>query len=511
MTSILPAEQRLAAPVYATTRALARYIPTTENRYAIVPGVGLYTWHLSSLADGDGTNIVEPYNGSAGRWILSNPFNATPSAYTLTSAPLTMTGNRVATYSGTSPCQLSRATSGHVSGAQFMLVIPPATAASLYVSPDLNITGDITLDPDTNEVTNFDTAKPYLLALEQLNTDYTVGSLRELNVLDTVAPTVVSATANAANPDAISVQFSKPVKARNITGLSVSFSSGTARTITAIESGDGTATITFTLSGTLVGTEVLNFVVAGDATAAGYNGVQVTASTTLVTMVFVPGSLLSAAAWSRVFEKSTALLPTTGLPANFQSWTDQVGGAVQITPAEAGRPARQTDGTVRWTNNVNQRVECAATLSTGTDFAFFCRFKANDAGTWAPMSFSRYTTGAGFVAIIQSSSAISVKLNDGTSEDEALDALTVGTTDWHLVFVQRSGTTLSIRVNDRSAVTVTSNLVANTSTVCNLGNLEIPFVEYEPGNGDISDAGWKSNAVFTELEITNIKARISSR
>ena len=149
---------------------------------------------------------------------------AAPAVVASPTGALTLTDRRTTTYAGPATAVLARAASGHAAGAELTILFPAASATSLRLSPDLNVSGDCTIDPDTYEVLDWDSAAAHVLSLAQLTSTLTVGTLRTLAAPDVTAPTVVSVTAVDANPNAITVGFSEPVYLSATTGLSLSFS-----------------------------------------------------------------------------------------------------------------------------------------------------------------------------------------------------------------------------------------------------------------------------------------------
>mgnify|MGYP000862505613 FL=1 len=105
---------------------------------------------------------------------------------------------------------------------------------------------------------------------------------------DVTAPTVVSASATGS---ALTVVYSEAVITTATGGLSLNFTTGTARTITGITSGSGTTTVVYSLSGAVAGTDVATFVVAGsgvqvadasgNAVAAGSTSISFTGSASM--------------------------------------------------------------------------------------------------------------------------------------------------------------------------------------------------------------------------------------
>lgn len=157
---------------------------------------------------------------------------------------------------------LKIATSGHVDGVVLEIDIPAGHATSLTLAPDLN------LSPASDA---FDAAKNYRLRIAYAGgIFYSFGQLGA--VRDTTKPTIVSITVPNLDPDGLVIVFSEAVFDLDLVGLTLAFSAGTPRTIIALESGQDTNTLTFTLSGVVAGTDVLTFSASAANTIQDENG-----------------------------------------------------------------------------------------------------------------------------------------------------------------------------------------------------------------------------------------------
>jgi hypothetical protein len=163
---------------------------------------------------------------------------------------------------GSEACVLALdAAGGHVEGVTVSVFIPAGEAGSLIAGGDLNTAGWDAFDPDGD-----------YLAVEQWTNNTVVSAGRNLGLRDAAVPTIVSATVNSSTPTALVVVFSEPVIVPALTGLSLVFSVGTSRTLTAVASGQGTDTITLTLSGAFDGSEVVTFDRAAGRVLQDLNG-----------------------------------------------------------------------------------------------------------------------------------------------------------------------------------------------------------------------------------------------
>lgn len=432
---------------------------------------------------------------------------AEPAVVASPTGPLTLTDRRVTTYAGPAAAVLARSASGHQVGAELTILFPAASATSLRLSPDLNVTGDCTIDPDTYEVLDWDSAAAHVLSLAQLTSTLTVGTLRTLAAPDVTAPTVASVTAVDANPNAITVGFSKPVYLSALTGLSLTFSVGTARTITAIESGNGTDAVTLTLSGNLDGSEAFSLVVGSGRVAADYSGNLVATSTTAATLIFGPQSLAECAAWTEAWELGVDMAPSTGLPAPFTSW-DSVTSALDLVPPGTA-PSRTTTGLL-FSEGGAERVRCAATPVTSTDFALFGRVKGE--GGWIPFGFDTNGGANRFAYVIINGGSVVFTVNDGTTEHTVTDVVNIDNDGlWHVILLERSGSTLRMQIDNRAAVTATSALTLTALSNLSVGALNAGGSPYNPGDGTVSDVGFKANASFTTQERASIIAYLGAR
>lgn len=215
------------------------------------------------------------------------------------------------------------ATSGHVAGTTAIVNI---AANELVAADDLIIGSD--LDPEATWDT-LDPTRGYTIGITVTDAAgagkfVTSGKVQERTAS---APTIVSAVVASGNPNALVVTWSAPVYLPDLTGLSLTFSAGTSRTITARESCNAAATEwTLTLSGNFDGTEVCNLVVGASRTARAANGTLVTAETEAINVSF-------AANWTMPSQENFWRgddMATSG--SNVTAVTDQTGSDDMATP-----------------------------------------------------------------------------------------------------------------------------------------------------------------------------------
>ncbi len=193
--------------------------------------------------------------------------------------PLVVSGNKkmTPTGNGSEALYLPVALTGHADNGTVELCIAGGEFGSIVPAPDLN----------ANDWDTFVPASDYLISIVAVDiggvTQF-VSNGRNLGLRDVTGPTVVSATISASNANALVVVFSEAVylPASAITGLTALFSAGTQRNITALESGNGTTSITFTLSGDAAPSDAATFVVGASRTIADYSGNLVTAGSTAI-------------------------------------------------------------------------------------------------------------------------------------------------------------------------------------------------------------------------------------
>ncbi len=434
-----------------------------------------------------------------------------PTAEAYSDGPVVVAGNRHITYAGPADAFLTRAASGHKPGGRVVYEFPAGSTSSLRVSPDLNIK-NCAFDSSNNRVTDWNAAVPNLIALEQGPTS-TAGTVIQCVVHDTAPPTVVSASADSSNPNAVKVVFSKPMGVRQLTGLSLSGAG--APTLTAIEAGDGTSTVTFTTSANITSSDVLSFVVGSSRVAADYSGNLLATGSTPIKF-----GLVSKAAWTRCWEAGVAMLPASGLPANFTSWTDQVGGSLQFTPAAAGHAQRTTDPGIKFSDDVTQRLRCATSPITGTDFAVFLRFKFTVVGVqdWIPFSLDTNGVSSKWVRVTATDSGtnttVELSVYDGTTEHTKSDTY-LSDTAYHCVFLWRTGGKVYMQIDNRLPVSVDDALVLtalnNITLGCLMYNNASVATAFNAGNGSISDFAFKEGEAFIGTEIADVLAYPSVR
>lgn len=163
----------------------------------------------------------------------------------------------------------------NVIGATHLRLIPTGTATSLDTAT--------VLDPDSIwELLN--PAEDYAIKITCVTSAPGFLATGRKVARNTTIPNVVSAVVNVTLPNVLIVSWDIAVAVRDLVGLSLSFSAGTPRTITGLLT-TGSFVSTFSLSGALVGSEVLSFVASAVNDTQSLNGTPSGASTTPVSFI----------------------------------------------------------------------------------------------------------------------------------------------------------------------------------------------------------------------------------
>lgn len=298
--------------------------------------------------------ILEGTSYAGSTWAMTSPTTGTVSvgvtelAFDAVSGPvesatfsgaITVAGRKRMTASATlGKVVIALATSGHQEGGEVTIKIPGGTLAA---SSDLIVASD--LDPSATWEA-LTPANDYLITIL-----YTQGQFiahgRDVGLRDSAAPTISSAVVDSGNPNALVLTFSEAVYLPDLTGLSLSFSVGTSRTITAIESVGSAGTVwTLTLSGNLDGTETCSLVIASNRTLQDLNGNLIAAGSTAVTLTGY------AYDWSAVANVSLWLRGDSGIgvadgAAMSSGWTGRNPPAAYVFSEATNRPTyRATAG-----------------------------------------------------------------------------------------------------------------------------------------------------------------------
>lgn len=246
------------------------------------------------------------------------------------SAPLIIAGNRrvtvqVSDLTAEGRLVLALAATGHADNSLLTIFIPGGTATALVIAPDLNSDGWEAFDP----------ASDYLITIHTPTSTQFSSSGRNLGTRDVALPTLTSAVIMGSDPDRLILTFSEAVYLPDLTGLSLLFNSGTPKTLTSIVSGNGTSTVTLDLSGDVILTDDIDFVIGSTRTLQDLNGNKIAAGSHSITL-FIDYTVVSGVArWK------SDLRTTSG--SNVLTVTDKIG--TQHLFADATKPTTTTLGT----------------------------------------------------------------------------------------------------------------------------------------------------------------------
>lgn len=263
---------------------LSAQSPSTENGiYVVAAGAWSRANDMkngASLALGGMVMVLAGVNG-AHLWYMSSPTSgsavvgSTAITWALAeeAAPLmdvdppshiiTVAGNKRTTLTGdgSTTLALALASSGHANGGRHLIIVPAGAFSGLASGgfpSNMRIGGD-TYVPSLE----------YQIRLERDNGKI-VGAARSIQAEDVTVPTITSATANTANPNAVTVDFSDTAYYDDDRPLPTL--TGVALTVTALESGNGSSRFVYTLSGNLDGSETLSIVFPSDSGVQDSNG-----------------------------------------------------------------------------------------------------------------------------------------------------------------------------------------------------------------------------------------------
>ncbi len=183
------------------------------------------------------------------------------------------------------------ATSTQINGFAKVYVIEPYSVEFLSFSSQFQI-----LEGE------FDTNKKNIIRISCIGSQLFVEIFSYERVLDQ-APYLYSATIPTAQSNSLRLHFDKAVTVLDLTGISLSFSSGTPKTITGVRSGIGTSTLYFDLSGNVLTTDVLELVLASNHNIK--SGLQVIPQTISVGWYTEPKELSGTFFYWDIFEGFT--------------------------------------------------------------------------------------------------------------------------------------------------------------------------------------------------------------
>lgn len=368
-------------------------------------------------------------------------------------------GHRYMTWGGGGTrALLSLAAAGHADGGELTIRFAANSATGVTLPASLNTSGDLSVDPATLQIVDWDETVPHVLVLTQIGA-YTKGALFALAPRLSSAPTVVSAAASAGNPNAVVVTYSRPVVATDRTGLTVTCSVGGAVTLTAVEAGDGTSAVTYTASRNFASGNVCSFVVGSGRLLTDLDSNLVATSTTSIAMSFGTGPL-AIANCVLALEATPAGAASDGITlsgANVTDWADKstAGLHAVATSNWAQYVADAGDGVpaITTTASSTQRLKVAnRVIDPAADWSLFMVYRV--AGTGVILSTSKFGVPSGINLDFNENSGFGVfdLFNDASAADEVSPG-GVSVNAWHVAMVTRSGSTLSMQVDGGSVAT----------------------------------------------------------
>jgi len=209
-----------------------------------------------------------------------------------------------------------------------------------------------------------------------------------------------------------------------------------------------------------------------------------------------------------VWERGTGISPSSGTLA---TWTEQIGGSLQIVPASPGGavPAVTATGLdLFWDGGAHaSRAHASVTLTTGTDWAEFVRVSV-PAGTNDQFYALEITDGSTATGVMMwaVSNAIFALCTNGSDGSTSL-AWPGGTFDGSFVsyWVKRVGTTLTLKQVGGSSATFTCATTLTGVTKISLGN------DNDAHHIIVSDTGIIRDRGETGTEETNVASYIAGR
>lgn len=357
------------------------------------------------------------------------------------SMPLTLAGYQRMVFSGgpVDDLPVALAATGHVNGAAAKLFIPAGSCSSndaLHLPDDLHLDGDA-----------FDYLRDYTITVEYEG-DQVQASGRALPARDASALSLVSATVSYGTEDTLVLVFDAPtfIPPGALSGLTLDFSVGTARTVSAIASGNGSATIALTLSGAIATSDVFTLSIAAE-TVAKLNGPY------LPELVDEP---VSNETGEPVFPDTFFFYRGDDLGADgssISSWPDKSGnGYTLVQPTAGEQPVvdvvaainNQKAAVFDGTNDSVYHVSPGLSVADVTDFTILLVYKHDGTSADIPISIA---TSAGtefsFANIYRESGTLGGYVADNAAPASVADSSTA----WRVLMLIHEGASRSLYLN----------------------------------------------------------------
>lgn len=267
------------------------------------------------------------------------------------------------------------------------------------------------------------------------------------NVLRVVSATVSGLTANK-----LTVVYSEAVTAPNATGLALDFTTGTARTITGVDSGSTTITHVYALSGSVSATDVLHFRIGATrslvATSGGRKVALARVSVTLDDFDAVP-LLLGVDAWYRTDDAGASISQAGGL---ISQWSDSSGNAFHATEGGANKPSYVADfgdGRPAVSHTSGKHLVASAPIDITGDYTviLFMRYALNGGTTSIGITKGDSVTDQYGLTQRCLFANARHRLYDGTADNDITDT-SAPVDEWHVIVLRRTANTQKVSIDE---------------------------------------------------------------
>jgi hypothetical protein len=403
-------------------------------------------------------------------------------------------------------------TSGFLPGSQVQVTIPANTATTVTLAANIDPTGDI--------AAQFVATEDFVIFVTATASTRVVVSAQSRPALVTTTPTIVSAEVEAADLDKLIVTFSASMQCPvsptyttgDVTGLSLTGTMSTPRTLSSVASGNGTTAITFDLSGDLALSDTPNFAIATARTLSSLNGTKPAVGSTAITID--PGIYDYASATGLTAFMDPALgNGSLADGAACASWTSQAGTAAPVFTAagaerttfrasKGGMPALEWDGSanvMQTTDTVDDLWNNTTAMWLGAVWIDAIDVTANQATVY--LNVGLVSDAVGYVGcFVKTNPEVRGYAFDGSVEQSPASAITAGA--WHVVGFRIEGGNLYSMVDGTwSAAEPLDAGITTLTDVVRIGR--------GPGAGLYFD-GWMGKNLFFDAIPGDLTAIVDS-
>lgn len=255
--------------------------------------------------------------------------------------------------------ELSQA--GHVDGARLRIICPAGHATGIVEPGDLRRQGDV-----------FAASSDWILDIECVSEGLTNPAFRSVSeslpARDRTVPTVASAAINSSDTDKLAVTFTEAMKATNVTGWTLT---GTSRTVTGIDSGQGTSTVVLQLSGAVSPTDVITVFYSGANTFRDLSGNALANGSHAVTNN--SGILTGMIGRYRAADAVLASTSVTSIPDASGQGNDLIFASTRQPVITSANAAINNKASCKF-DGVNDCGQCAALLVGGSNPADYTEY-----------------------------------------------------------------------------------------------------------------------------------------